>query len=84
MPDATIVKGIRRKYNALVEDLDERGRRRWAATEAESIGYGGIVAVAQPVVVDVNLVFLGDSAGWKIVDGPHALVGNGANWQANK
>ncbi|MCH8044623.1 MAG: hypothetical protein IID44_12995 [Planctomycetes bacterium] len=47
MPDATMVNGIRRKYNALVEDLDERGRRRWAATEAESIGYGGIVAVAQ-------------------------------------
>ena len=42
-----MVNGIRRKYNALVEDLDERGRRRWAATEAESIGYGGIVAVAQ-------------------------------------
>jgi len=41
MPDATIANGIRRKYNALVEDLDERGRRRWAATEAESIGYGG-------------------------------------------
>jgi len=47
MPDATIVNGIRRKYNALVEDLDERGRRRWAATEAEAIGYGGIAAVAE-------------------------------------
>ncbi len=47
MPDATIVNGISRKYNALVEDLDERGRRRWAATEAESIGYGGIAAVAE-------------------------------------
>ena len=47
MPDAMIVNGIRRKYNALVEDLDERGRRRWAATEAEAIGYGGIAAVAQ-------------------------------------
>ena len=47
MPDATIVNGIRRKYNALAEDLDERGRRRWAATEAESIGYGGIAAVAE-------------------------------------
>jgi len=47
MPDATIVNGVRRKYNALVEDLDERGRRRWAATEAESLGYGGIAAVAE-------------------------------------
>ena len=34
------------KYNALVGDLDERGRRRWAATEAIALGRGGIVAVA--------------------------------------
>jgi len=46
MPDAAIVNGIRNKYMALVDDLDERGRRRWAATEAESIGRGGIAAVA--------------------------------------
>ena len=47
MPDAVIVNGIRNKYMALVDDLDERGRRRWAATEAESIGRGGIAAVAE-------------------------------------
>ena len=47
MPDAAIVKGIRSKYIALVDDLDERARRRWAATEAESIGRGGIAAVAE-------------------------------------
>lgn len=47
MPDAAIVNGIRSKYIALVEDLDERARRRWAATEAESIGRGGIAAVAE-------------------------------------
>ena len=47
MPDATIVEGLRLKYYALVDDLDERGRRRWAATEAMAIGRGGIVAVAQ-------------------------------------
>ncbi|TWT74301.1 ISAzo13 family transposase [Allorhodopirellula solitaria] len=46
MPDATLVDGLRSKYNALVDDLDERGRRRWAATEAIAIGRGGIVAVA--------------------------------------
>jgi hypothetical protein len=46
MPDAIIVNGIRYKYNALVEDLDERARRRWAATEAESIGRGGVATVA--------------------------------------
>ena len=46
MQDALLVNGIRKKYTALANDLDERGRRRWAAAEAESIGYGGITAVA--------------------------------------
>ena len=46
MPDARIVEGIELKFNALVGDLDERGRRRWAATEALALGRGGITAVA--------------------------------------
>jgi hypothetical protein len=46
MPNTTIVESIRLKYFALLDDLDERGRRRWAATEAMAIGWGGIVAVA--------------------------------------
>ena len=48
------MNGIRRKYNALVEDLDERGRRRWAATEAESIGYGEIAAVAETTLLKAS------------------------------
>lgn len=47
MPDATVVEWIREKYTALAQDLDERGRRRWAATEARSLGWGGIAAVAE-------------------------------------
>jgi hypothetical protein len=47
MPDATVVEWIRQKYRALVGDLDERGRRRWAAAEARSLGRGGIAAVAE-------------------------------------
>ena len=46
MPDASVVKGLQVKYSALAEYLDERGRRRWAATEAMALGRGGIVAVA--------------------------------------
>ena len=34
MPDAVVVNGIYQKWIMLVDDLDERGRRRWAATEA--------------------------------------------------
>src|SRR3954447_24951147 len=46
MHDATIVKTIEGKYIELLDDLDERGRRRWAAVEARSLGRGGIAAVA--------------------------------------
>ena len=45
--DATVIKWIRAKYIAILTDLDERGRRRWAAAEATSLGWGGISAVAQ-------------------------------------
>lgn len=46
MPDAQVVEWIRTKYTAVVADLDERGRRRWGAAEARSLGWGGIEAVA--------------------------------------
>ena len=47
MPDAQIVEWIRHKYSAIVGELDERARRRWAAAEARSLGWGGISAVAE-------------------------------------
>lgn len=47
MPEATVVEWIRGKFVALAGELDERGRRRWAATEAVSLGWGGIAAVAE-------------------------------------
>ncbi len=47
MPDANVVEWIRCKYRALIDELDERGRRRWAATEAASLGWGGVAAVVQ-------------------------------------
>jgi transposase len=47
MPDASVVEWIRQKYLAVLGDLDERGRRRWAAAEARSLGWGGVSAVAE-------------------------------------
>ena len=41
-----MVEWIREKYTAIVGDLDERTRRRWAAAEARSLGWGGIEAVS--------------------------------------
>lgn len=46
MSDAAVIEWIREKYVAIVGDLDERGRRRWAAAESRSLGWGGITAVA--------------------------------------
>ena len=47
MPNENVVAWIRSKFMLLGNDLDERGRRRWAATEALSLGRGGIAAVAE-------------------------------------
>jgi hypothetical protein len=46
MADASVVEWIREKYSAIAGDLDERGRRRWAAAESRSLGWGGITAVS--------------------------------------
>lgn len=46
MPEARVIEWIRQKYHALLSELDERGRRRWAAAEARSLGWGGVTAVA--------------------------------------
>jgi hypothetical protein len=46
MQDATMIEAIEGKYIELLDDLDERGRRRWAAVEARALGYGGITMVA--------------------------------------
>lgn len=46
MADEQLVQRIREKYRLMLPELDERGRRRWAAIEARSIGWGGVSAVA--------------------------------------
>lgn len=46
MPDQKVVSWVRDKFAAMMPELDERGRRRWAAMEARSLGWGGVAAVA--------------------------------------
>ena len=46
MQDAQLIEMIRDKFIDLLDDLDERGRRHWAAVEAKSLGRGGITTVA--------------------------------------
>ena len=46
MIDTGITEVLRRKFTRLRSELNERGRRRWAASEALELGHGGIKAVA--------------------------------------
>jgi hypothetical protein len=46
MQEASVSEWIREKYVAILPELDERARRRWAAIEARSLGWGGVAAVA--------------------------------------
>jgi hypothetical protein len=47
MQDAHIIAAIRHRFEGLAADLDERGRRRFAALEASVLGRGGISTVAR-------------------------------------
>ena len=41
-----VIETLRRKFNRMKAELDERACRVWAATEALELGHGGIQAVA--------------------------------------
>ena len=47
MIDNAVIDSLRRKFKRLRPELNERGRRCWAASEALELGHGGIKAVAQ-------------------------------------
>ena len=59
MPDATVVQWVREKYLSLSEVLNERSRRVWAATEARSLGRGGIAAVLAATGMSSATVYKG-------------------------
>ena len=40
-------RAIRERYEAIRDQLDERGRRLFAAAEARSVGRGGVMAVSR-------------------------------------
>lgn len=59
MEDATTLERIRRKYQALSPVMDERVRRQWAAAEATTLGWGGIIAVAAATGLARNTIAAG-------------------------
>ena len=72
MYDAKVIKAIEDKYIELLDDLDERGRRRWAAVEARALGRGGIAAVARATGLSDRTI----RNGLKELDDPHPLLGH--------
>jgi hypothetical protein len=46
VPDASAIRQIKARYRSLAPLLDDRLRRQWAASEAESFGRGGVSAVS--------------------------------------
>ena len=46
MTPTAVVATLQRKYQSLMPLMDERLLRRWAASEARALGWGGITAVA--------------------------------------
>jgi hypothetical protein len=47
---------IRERWLVVCDELDERGRRMWAAAEARSHGYGGIAAVVRATGISEETV----------------------------
>jgi hypothetical protein len=58
IPDV-VVKQIENKYNHLSPLLNEHSRRLWAATEADALGYGGILALHRATGLSQNTIRTG-------------------------
>lgn len=54
-----VINAIRVKYDTLKVELDERGRRMWAAAEAKSLGHGGVAAVSKASVIAESTIRIG-------------------------
>ena len=56
MQDAVALRQIKSRYRALGPLMDERMRRQWAATEAQSFGRGGVSAVSSVTGMSRNTI----------------------------
>ena len=54
-----IVNAVKIKFEALKPEFDERSRRMWAATEAKSLGYGGVAAVSKATEMAESTIRIG-------------------------
>ena len=59
MLEPSVEKTVRYKYEFLEDELDERGCRLWAATEALALGHGGVVTVARATGLAESTIRIG-------------------------
>lgn len=59
MQDATILRELEAKYRSLEPIMDERMRRRWAASEARAYGWGGVRAVSTATGMSPSTIRIG-------------------------
>jgi Rhodopirellula transposase DDE domain len=81
MISSTQEQAINAKYEALKSELDERARRLWAATEALSLGHGGVATVARATGLAASTVRLGKqelTSPSQVLDAPRRLRRQGA------
>ena len=53
---ASMEETIRDKWQAIQRELDERGRRLWAASEAKALGHGGVACVSRATGLAENTI----------------------------
>jgi hypothetical protein len=53
---ASAIRQIKSRYSGLAPLMDERMRRQWAATEAQTYGWGGLSAVSDATGMSRNTI----------------------------
>src|SRR5580692_9992399 len=59
MPTPEAIVTVQQKYRSLSPIMDEKLRRRWAASEAVALGWGGITAVSEATGLSHTTIRLG-------------------------
>ena len=59
MSDNQVIEKVQNKYEKLLPYLNEKTRRIWAATEALSLGWGGITQVSKATGLSRTTIQIG-------------------------
>ena len=74
VPDARAIRQIKTRYRTLAPVMDERLRRQWAASEAQSYGRGGVSAVSSATGMSRNTIRKGIAETMLRKKNPKAVV----------